>query len=227
MYSTTLVLGTKKATCNMPQPCLTSCRGSSFSFGYHARRLSASLCSVWKGTFFMSRISPFAVGSVAGLLAISLAPIAKADTLYEADAGSNRIYQFTPGGVKTTFASGLSGPYGLAFDSAGNLFEADYFTSSINKFTPGGVKTTFASGLSGPFGLAFDSAGNLFEADRNSNSINEFTPGGVETIFASGLNVPTFLAFAPDAAATPEPGTFALVTAFALSGIGFARRRRK
>src|SRR5436190_10430490 len=32
------------------------------------------------------------------------------------------IYKFTSNGASSTFASGLDGPEGLAFDSAGNLF---------------------------------------------------------------------------------------------------------
>ena len=35
------------------------------------------------------------------------------------------IYEFTPGGAQSTFASGLNNPAGLAFNSAGDLFEAD------------------------------------------------------------------------------------------------------
>jgi glucose/arabinose dehydrogenase len=57
--------------------------------------------------------------------------------------------------VRTTFASGLSGPEGLAFDSTGDLFEADSGSGNIFEFTPSGVKSTFASGLDNPNGLAF------------------------------------------------------------------------
>jgi hypothetical protein len=35
------------------------------------------------------------------------------------------IIEITPGGVESTFASGLNSPYGLAFNSAGDLFESD------------------------------------------------------------------------------------------------------
>jgi sugar lactone lactonase YvrE len=80
---------------------------------------------------------------------------AQAQNLFEADYGSGHIYEFTPGGVQSTFASGLSTPFGLAFDSAGNLFEADRGSGNIYEFTPGGVRSTFASGLSGPDYLAF------------------------------------------------------------------------
>src|SRR6266566_4101932 len=60
---------------------------------------------------------------------------------------AGNIYEFTPAGVRSTFASGLDGPEGLAFDSAGNLFVADTFTSgAIYKFTPDGMRSTFALG---------------------------------------------------------------------------------
>jgi hypothetical protein len=60
--------------------------------------------------------------------------------------------QFTPSAVKSTFATGLTGPRGLAFDSAGNLFVAEIPLSGpgdILKITPGGTRTVFASGFSG------------------------------------------------------------------------------
>src|SRR5437764_1191804 len=98
--------------------------------------------------------------TVAGL-ATALLPIsvfAAPGDLYEADNRSNRIFKFTPAGIKSTFASGLNVPFGLAFDSSGNLFEADQGSGTIFKFTPAGVKSTFASGLSAPSGLAFEGA---------------------------------------------------------------------
>src|SRR5439155_15521843 len=119
---------------------------------------------------------------------------------FEADHGSNRIFKFTPAGVKSTFASGLQGPFGLAFDASGNLFESDTGSGTIIKFTAAGVKSTFASGLNAPTGLAFDASGNLFEADQASGTIFKFTPAVAKSIFASGLNHPSGLAFEPPAA---------------------------
>jgi len=75
--------------------------------------------------------------------------------LFESDFGSGNIFEFTAGGTRSTFASGLNGPLGLAFDSAGNLFEADFGSGNIYEFTPGGTRSTFASGLNAPTFLAF------------------------------------------------------------------------
>jgi hypothetical protein len=111
---------------------------------------------------------------------------------------SGSIYEYTPGGVQSTFATGLNTPYALAFNSAGNLFVAST-TGSIIEITPGGVQTTFVPGVqfssTYPTALAFDSAGDLFVAENASQSIIEITPGGVQTTFASGLYYPSGLAF--------------------------------
>jgi hypothetical protein len=92
------------------------------------------------------------------------------------------IYKFTSNGASSTFAGGLDGPEGLAFDSAGNLFVS--IGDNIYEFTPAGVRSTFASGTSGA--LAFDAAGNLFVAD--GGSIYKFAPGGARSTFASGTS---------------------------------------
>ena len=85
------------------------------------------------------------------------------------------ITEITEGGMQSAFASGLTFPQGLAFDSAGELFEADY-SGHVYEFTPAGARSTFASGLSTLYGLAFNSAGDLFATD--SGNIYEWTPEG-------------------------------------------------
>ena len=136
------------------------------------------------------------------------------------DIESQSIYEFTPGGAQSTFASGLYHPFGLAFDSAGDLFESDGGSGNIYEFTPGGVRSTCASGLSQPDGLAFNSAGDLFVSDYGSGNIYEFTPGGVRSTFASGLNHPADLAFQP----VPEPSALGLL---AIGGTALLVRRRR
>ena len=129
----------------------------------------------------------------AALLPVNI--LAAPDDLFVTDQGSNTIFKFTPVGGKSTFATGLGGPFGLAVDGFGNVFEANFNTGMIFKFTPAGVKSTFASGLNGPVALAFDASGNLFAADAVGNTIFKFTPAGIKSTFAPGLNGPVALAF--------------------------------
>jgi len=153
-------------------------------------------------------------GVVCAGAVLLIASNAQAQNLFASDYYSGNIYEYTPSGVQSTFASGLADPFGLAFNSAGNLFEADgneqpFPSGTIYEFTTNGVRTTFASEAAG--GLAFDSAGNLFEADFFTGTINEFTPGGTQTTFASGLNYPTGLAFQGVTLPVPEPSVLGLL----------------
>src|SRR6266496_3589030 len=128
------------------------------------------------------------IGGVLCLAAISLiCSSASAQNLFAVDPANGNIDEFTPNGVRSTFASGSIYPVGLAFDKAGNLF-ADAGSGAVYKFTPTGARTTFASGLFDPGALAFDSAGNLFVVDRGFDydfvsyaAVYKFTPSGVRS----------------------------------------------
>ena len=168
-----------------------------------------------------SRRQPASIAALSVLLVTSNVP---AQNLFVADNVSQSIYEFTPGGVESNFASGLNAPIGLAFNSAGVLFVADGGPGSIYEFTPGGVRSTFASGLSNPQTLAFNSAGNLFEADFYTGTIYEFTPGGVRSTFASGLNEPTGLALQGQTLPVPEPSALGWL---AVGITAFLVRRRQ
>ncbi len=132
-------------------------------------------------------------------------------------SGNGSIEKFTPAGVASVFAmdpgdgSVLSGPEGLAFDSAGNLYVAND-GGWIEKFTTNGTPSLFASDpgdgsvLNGPDGLAFDSSGNLYVANtyggnNGIGSIEKFTTNGTPSLFASDpgdgsvLLIPEGLAF--------------------------------
>jgi sugar lactone lactonase YvrE len=118
------------------------------------------------------------------------------------DNGGGFIYEYTPTGVQSIFASGLSRPRGIAFDQFGNLFVttttfdgvSQTFQGAIVKITPQGVPSVFAPVPGDNVfleGLAFDGAGNLFVMaigvnDPNSAStIFKFTPNGVQSTFGS------------------------------------------
>jgi len=79
----------------------------------------------------------------------------------EGDRGNDVILEFTPSGMESIFAGGLTQPRGLAFDAAGNLFVAETLPSpsgDILEFTTGGVETVFASGIDRPEFLTFGPA---------------------------------------------------------------------
>lgn len=130
---------------------------------------------------------------VALLLTMGLLPL-QAEILYESDWATGNIYKFTSDGVRSTFASGLNAPEGLAFDGAGNLYVGNAGASQIVKITPDGTKSVFAGGFLNPFGLAFNSTGDLFVSTDNGN-IYQVAPDGSVSTFASGFNQPHGIAF--------------------------------
>lgn len=125
--------------------------------------------------------------------------------LYLAQTEAGVILKFTPGGTKSTFASGLDHPGALAFDRAGNLFVSGGSgqPGNIVKITPSGQVTVFASGLSIPGALAFDGPGNLYVTENTGDvgGVSRFTPDGTKSAFGSydgmELGIPMGLAFSP------------------------------
>jgi len=76
----------------------------------------------------------------------------------QGDPGNDTILEFTPTGMESTFAPGLTNPLGLAFDGSGNLFVVEENPGpdgDILEFPLGGGRSTFASGLNYPENLAF------------------------------------------------------------------------
>ena len=112
------------------------------------------------------------------------------------------IYEYTPTGLQTIFASALSLPRGVAFGPSGNLFVAnstfDPVTQTLHgtivKITPGGVQSLFAT-VPGDNIFAedvrLDQANNLFVMAIDLNDLNlastiyKITPGGVLSTFGS------------------------------------------
>src|ERR1035438_5581363 len=125
-----------------------------------------------------------------------VAPTAQAQNLFVSIGPT--IYEFTPGGAYSTFATQSGNALELAFNSAGDLFVPNTGNGTITEISPSGTQSTFASGLETPTALAFNSAGDLFVADAGTGSngnIYEYTPDGVRSTFASGLSVNYGLAF--------------------------------
>jgi DNA-binding beta-propeller fold protein YncE len=131
----------------------------------------------------------------------ALAMTAHAQNLYvsaNVPGGNHKIFEFTPSGVQSTYASGLDNPRGLAFDSIGNLFattahEADNIEiGKVLKFNLRNHVSTLGSAAKFFFeGLAIDIAGNVYvlanddTSPTGASTIFKFTPSGERIVFGS------------------------------------------
>jgi hypothetical protein len=115
-------------------------------------------------------------------------PLAQADDfVYVSNTGAGTITRIDPGGNTSPFASGLTGPEGLAFDDAGNLFVANSGSGTIANINSLGTVSTFVSGLNGPAALTFDPGGNLYAASPGDQTILKISSGGNSSVFATGM----------------------------------------
>jgi hypothetical protein len=144
------------------------------------------------------------------------------DNLFIADLENSRVRKVSASGIITTVAgngtaayagdggkstnASLSGPSGVAVDSAGNVYIADASNQRIRMAGADGIITTVAgngapgpyligtysgdgsaatnAGLSNPAGVAVDTAGNLFIADAFNYRIRKVDVNGVITTYA-------------------------------------------
>ena len=113
-------------------------------------------------------------------------------TLTVTQAGS--AYIAAPGPVTTLVGSGLSNPYRVAVDGAGNVYIADTGNNAIKEWSAANntVTTLVASGLNQPKDVAVDGVGNVYIADYANNAIKKWTAtnNSVTTLVAAGLNSP-------------------------------------
>jgi len=183
------------------------------------------------------------------------------DNLYIADYGNNSVRKVTAStGIITTIAglgllhagstgdggkatlAEVSGPYGVAVDSAGNVYIADTGSNRIRKITAStGIITTVAGGGSGcaaatdtlgdgcpgpdasiaaPTEVALDPSGNLYITDLGNDSLIRVVNAKTQiiTIFAGNTSGQTCTA------AVDEPGDGCVATSallFTPNGIAF------
>ncbi|TFF37117.1 cadherin-like beta sandwich domain-containing protein [Mucilaginibacter psychrotolerans] len=89
-------------------------------------------------------------------------------------------------GNVTTFATGISAPWGITTDAAGNVYVADG-THQIRKLTPAGAVSLFTgtgAGLKSVTGLGSDAQGNIYVADAGNNKIRMILPSGTVSTLA-------------------------------------------
>lgn len=132
------------------------------------------------------------------LLSVMTSHSACGQNLFVSDSGSGNIYKFSPNGARSTFASGMSNVWELAFDRDGNLFAADYGADSIYKFTPNGAQSVFANvnfADLNAHGLVFDGNGNLFVTAVPGAYIDEFNSAGSGNNFGPAMTAPSAMTF--------------------------------
>ena len=111
------------------------------------------------------------------------------------------IFKIGKDGQVDTFATGLKGASGNAFDSKGNLFQANINSNTISKIKSDGTVTAFtSSNIKSPVGIAIDENDTVYVANCGGNSITKITPKGQSSIWVSSnlLNCPNGLAIDKD-----------------------------
>ncbi|MEO7211984.1 cadherin-like beta sandwich domain-containing protein [Mucilaginibacter sp.] len=89
-------------------------------------------------------------------------------------------------GEVTTFATGVSQPWGIATDAAGNVYVTDA-GKQIRKITPAGAVSLFTgtgAGLNNVSGLGSDAQGNIYVADAGNNKIRIISSTGTVSTLA-------------------------------------------
>ncbi len=175
-------------------------------------------------------VSTFSTGE-SGPLGLAV----EGNNLFVANFGTNSVDEIALSGplagLPSTFASALSEPSALAFDSAGNLFVANGEADTIDEFAPNGSGSQFADNtVSVPDALVFGPNGNLYVTGGLNDPIDEYTPGGALSVFAmlpdaSSNPQPDALVFGPAPVPVPEPASLCLFTA-ALLVLGATRACR-
>ncbi len=152
------------------------------------------------------------VGPAATAQTVSSLPLSQfltADGLFAAPDGTiyaaggwnkTDIYEISPEGNVSSFATGLDGPIHMAMDADENLYVSTWNDRKIFRLDEEGGLELFAGVDPYPTGLAFGPDGNLYVGHAppsGTGGISRVTPAGVATNFVIGRGVdrPVGIAF--------------------------------
>jgi hypothetical protein len=98
---------------------------------------------------------------------------------------TNNAVRYYSGGNITTFATGITDPYGVVETPNGTIYATSESTGIVYKRT-GSTWTSVASGLTNPRGICADNNNDIYVAA--GSSITKITNGGTVSTFASGMS---------------------------------------
>jgi sugar lactone lactonase YvrE len=124
--------------------------------------------------------------------------------LIVAQLGTGSVIRQTPAGVRSTAASGLYVPSGLAATDD-DLWVTDWASGIVWRIVTDGAPTMVpvATGLANPEGLAVDHDGSLLVVESGAGRLTRILPSGATETIADGLPLG-----APGAAGTPPAWMF-------------------
>jgi len=119
--------------------------------------------------------------------------------LWAVSTANNSVVEWNGTGW-TTVISGLSSPFGLAFDSSNNLFMSQTGVAGVYKYPAPSYSsgTLLTPSFNSPVYLAFDGNDNLFVADNGNNAVYELLASGsygtATAVVSAGLSAPSGIA---------------------------------
>ncbi|MDR0276157.1 MAG: carboxypeptidase regulatory-like domain-containing protein [Burkholderiaceae bacterium] len=148
----------------------------------------------------ISTLTLSSLNSVAGIDVDASGNLLITGTLSTAASGGSGLISRTPAGQETVLLrNGLSSPYAMVKDDAGNYVVTNYGDNTVSKVLAAtGAVSVFATGLNRPEGITRDAQGNFYVANYGNNTVAKITPDGQVSTYASGLNQPFDLKFAPN-----------------------------
>jgi hypothetical protein len=103
---------------------------------------------------------------------------AAGNVYYSQETGN--IMKRTVAGVTSTFATGVSQPNGMTFDTTGNLIVVDKAAGEIKKISSTGVVSTIITGMANPTNVAYAPNGDLYISTGSQGRIFVLPAGGVD-----------------------------------------------
>ncbi|HEY6326452.1 MAG TPA: hypothetical protein VIW73_08090 [Candidatus Cybelea sp.] len=103
--------------------------------------------------------------------------------LFSSDTATNEVLMYDPRTPNPSpmgsITTGISTPFGLAFDESRTLYVANIANSTVTVYPNGQTSPslTISTGIAGPYGIAVDSSGNVFVSNLNNNTITAYATG--------------------------------------------------